>query len=386
MRTSTDRILTSHVGSLPRARDLADILIRIDKGEKDDTGEFERRIAAAVDHVLAKQAEIGIDIPSDGEQGKVGYATYMMDRLNGFGGDTQRKPAKDLAEYGELVKKMSAVIGKQEFRRASCIGPVSVKDWSPLQTDIAHLKDAMAKAGYQEAFMNSASPGLISAFQPNEYYPTHEEYIWALADVMREEYEQIHAAGLVVQLDCPDLAMAHHTGFQDLSEADFLARAELHVEAMNHALANVPADRCRFHVCWGNYEGPHDFDIEVKKIMSIILKAKPAAILFEAANARHEHEWRIWAEADIPEDKILVPGCIDTCTNLVEHPELVAERIERFAGIVGRERVIAATDCGFGTFAGYGRVDEAIAWKKLAALVEGAAIASERLWSSRKSA
>jgi len=381
VRISSERILTTHVGSLPRAGNLTDVLLRKDQGEADPSGEFERQIADAVRDVVRLQAETGIDVPSDGEQGKVGYATYMMDRLNGFGGDTPRKPARDLAEYPELVRKMAGIIGTQKFRRASCIGPVSVKDWTPLQRDIANLRNAMNDFGVDEAFMNSASPGLVSAFQPNEYYPTHEEYIWAIAEVMREEYEQIHAAGLVLQLDCPDLAMARHTGFQDLSEKDFLKRAELHVEAMNHALDQVPADRCRFHVCWGNYEGPHDFDIPVERIMQIILKAKPAAILFEAANARHEHEWCTWAQAGIPGDKILVPGTIDTCTNLVEHPELVAQRIERFASIVGRERVIAGTDCGFGTFAGYGRVDERIAYKKLASLVEGAAIASSRLWS-----
>lgn len=380
MRTSQDRILTTHVGSLPRADDLTDVLLRKDRGETDETGEFERRIAAAVTDVVKRQVDVGIDIPSDGEQGKVGYATYMMDRIDGFGGDTPRKPARDLADYPELVKKMSAVIGKQEFRRASCIGPISVRDWGPLRQDIARMKDAMQAAGVAEAFMNSASPGLVSAFQPNEYYGTHEEYISAIASVMREEYEQIHEAGLILQLDCPDLAMARHTGFQDLDERQFLDRAELHVEAMNDALRNIPADRIRFHLCWGNYEGPHDFDIDVGKIMPIILKAKPAAILFEAANARHEHEWRAWAEADIPGGKILIPGTIDTCTNLIEHPELVAQRIERFADIVGRERVIAGTDCGFGTFAGYGRVDERIAYRKLAALVEGARIASERLW------
>lgn len=384
MRTSSDRILTTHVGSLPRADRLTDVLLRKDKGETDESGEFDRLIAEAVHEVVRRQAAVGIDVPSDGEQGKVGYATYMMDRLHGFGGDTARKPAKDLADYPELTRKMAAVIGTQQFRRASCVGPITVKDWEPLQQDIANLKSAMQAAGIEEAFMNSASPGLVSAFQPNEYYASHEEYIGAIAAVMREEYEQIHDAGLLLQLDCPDLAMAHHTGFQDLSEAEFLERAALHVEAMNDALRNVPADRCRFHVCWGNYEGPHDHDIPVEKIMAIVLRARPAAVLFEAANARHEHEWKAWEAADIPDDKILIPGTIDTCTNLVEHPELVAQRIERFAAIVGRDRVMAGTDCGFGTFAGYGRVDERIAYKKLAALVEGAAIASERLWGRRR--
>ena len=378
MRTSRDRILTTHVGSLPRSMELADILLRKDKGEPDDNGEHARVIANAVSNVVQRQAAAGIDIPSDGEQSKVGYATYMMDRLNGFGGDVERKVALDLVDYPEFRESIARMVGTQQFRRASCIGEISVKDWTSLQMDIANLNSAMNAAGVDEAFMNSASPGLVTAFQPNQFYTSHEEYLWAVANVMREEYEQIVAAGLILQLDCPDLAMARHTGFQDLSEDEFLSRAETHVEAMNHALANVPADRCRFHVCWGNYEGPHDFDISVEKILPIILKAKPAGILFEAANARHAHEWQDWAKAQIPDDKVLIPGAIDTCSNIVEHPELVAQRIERFAAIVGRDRVIAGTDCGFGTFAGYGRIDEKIAYKKLQSLVQGAALASRR--------
>ena len=378
MRTSRDRILTTHVGSLPRSVELAEILLRKDKGEPDDSGDDSSLVADAVSSVVQQQADAGIDIPSDGEQSKVGYATYMMDRLHGFGGDVERQVALDLVDYPEFRKSIARMIGSQQFRRASCIGPVSVKDWAPLQEDIANLKDAMKAADIDEAFMNSASPGLVTAFQPNQYYDSHEQYLWAVANVMREEYEQIHASGLILQLDCPDLAMARHTGFQDLTESEFLERAELHVEAMNHALANVAADRCRFHVCWGNYEGPHDFDIPASKIMPIILNAKPAGILFEAANARHEHEWQVWADANIPDDKILIPGTIDTRSNIVEHPELVAQRIERYMAIVGHDRVIAGTDCGFGTFAGYGRIDEKIAYKKLQSLVQGAAITSHR--------
>jgi len=331
--------------------ELADILLRKDKGEPDESGEHARVIANAVSNVVQRQADAGIDIPSDGEQSKVGYATYMMDRLNGFGGDVERKVALDLVDYPEFRESIARMVGTQQFRRASCTGEISVKDWTSLQTDIANLKSAMNAAAVDEAFMNSASPGLVTAFQPNQFYTTHEEYLWAVAN---------------------------HTGFQDLSEDEFLSRAETHVEAMNHALANVPADRCRFHVCWGNYEGPHDFDIPVEKILPIILKAKPAGILFEAANARHEHEWQDWENAKIPDDKVLIPGTIDTCSNIVEHPELVAQRIERFAAIVGRDRVIAGTDCGFGTFAGYGRIDEKIAYKKLQSLVQGAALGSHR--------
>lgn len=376
MKTSGERILTTHVGSLPRSAALADVLLRKDKGENDDSSEFAKVVADAVTSVVKRQVDVGIDVPSDGEQSKVGYATYMMDRLNGFGGHVERRPALDFAGYPELHEAIGRMIGRQQFRRAACVDEITVKSWAPLQVDIENFQNAMHAAGVDEAFMNSASPGLVTAFQPNQYYASHEEYLWAIAKVMREEYEQIVTAGFVLQLDCPDLAMARHTGFQELSEKEFLQRAEMHVEAMNHALENIPADRCRFHVCWGNYEGPHDFDIEVKKILPIILKAKPQGILFEAANARHEHEWRDWADAKIPDDKVLIPGTIDTCTNLIEHPELVAQRIGRYVQIVGRERVIAGTDCGFGTFAGYGRVDERIAYRKLESLAEGAAIAS----------
>jgi 5-methyltetrahydropteroyltriglutamate--homocysteine methyltransferase len=383
MRLSVDRILTTHVGSLPRPQPLVDALLQKDRGEITDEAAFDAVIAKAVDEVVARQAEVGIDIPSDGEASKVSYSTYMMDRLNGFGGDNQRKIALDLQPYPEFRAKMGRMTGAQEFKRASCVGPISVKSWAPLHTDIANMKSAMARHGVQEGFMNSASPGLITAFQPNQHYRTHEDYVWALAEVMHEEYEAIVAAGLVVQLDCPDLAMAHHTGFQDLSEGEFVRRAEIHVEALNHALRNVPAEMARFHVCWGNYEGPHDHDIPVEKIMGVILKAKPAGILFEAANARHEHEWTVWQGARLPDDKVLIPGTLDSCSNYVEHPELVAQRIERYAGIVGKERVIAGTDCGFGTFAGYGKMDAEISYKKLRAMVEGAGIASRRLWGKK---
>jgi 5-methyltetrahydropteroyltriglutamate--homocysteine methyltransferase len=380
MRRSTDRILTTHVGSMPRPQSLVDVLLRKDHGEAYDPAEYERVIRDAVAAVVKRQVEAGVDVPSDGEASKVSYSTYMMDRLTGFGGDNKRKVALDLAPYPEFREKMSRMTGVQEFRRASCIGPVAVKDLQPLKADIGNMLAAMAAMGVQEGFMNSASPGLITAFQPNQYYKTHEDYVWALSDAMRQEYRLIVEAGLVLQLDCPDLAMARHTGFQDLTEAEFIKRAELHVEAMNAALEGIPAERVRFHVCWGNYEGPHDFDIDLIKILPVILKAKPQGILFEAANSRHAHEWKVWAEAKLPEDKVLIPGLIDSCSNYVEHPELVAQGVERFAAIVGRERVLAGTDCGFGTFAGYGKLDGEIAYKKLKALAEGAAIATRRLW------
>jgi len=383
MRQSTDRILTTHVGSLPRPQSLVDALLKKDHGEDFDRVEYDRVIAKAVDTVVARQVSTGIDIPSDGEASKVSYSTYMMDRLNGFGGDNERRMPMDMAPHPEFRAKITRMTGVQEFRRASCIGPISVKSWEPLKIDIANMTAAMKAHGVEQGFMNSASPGLITAFQPNQFYKTHEDYVWALAEVMHEEYEAILAAGLVVHLDCPDLAMARHIGFQDLTEAQFLKQSEVHVEAMNHALRNIPADMARMHICWGNYEGPHDHDIPVDKIMSIILKAKPSGILFEAANARHEHEWVNWRDAKLPQDKILIPGTLDSCSNYVEHPELVAQRIERYAEIVGKERVIAGTDCGFGTFAGYGKMDMEISYKKLRSLVEGAEIASKRLWARK---
>ena len=380
MRLSTERTLTTHVGSMPRPRRLVDALLKKDHGEDYDQADYDRVIQGAVAAVVQRQVEAGVDVPSDGEASKVSYSTYMMDRLTGFGGDNKRKVALDLAPYPEFREKMTRMTGVQEFRRASCIGPVRVKSLAPLKVDIDNMQAAMKASGVTEGFMNSASPGLITAFQPNQYYETHEEYVWALSNAMKQEYRMIVDAGLILQLDCPDLAMAHHTGFQDLSEAEFVARAELHVEAMNAALEGIPADKVRMHVCWGNYEGPHDHDIDLIKILHVILEAKPQAVLFEAANSRHQHEWAVWAEAKLPDDKVLIPGLIDSCSNYVEHPELVAQGVERFAAIVGRERVLAGTDCGFGTFAGFGKLDGEIAYKKLAALAEGAAIASKRLW------
>jgi 5-methyltetrahydropteroyltriglutamate--homocysteine methyltransferase len=381
MKLSTDRILTTHVGSLPRTAAVEDVLLRKERGEDYELAELWRTTHDAVAEVVGRQAAIGIDVVSDGETSKVAYSTYIQERLSGFGGNTERKPSLDLLDYPEFRQKMARMAGAQPFRRASCIGPIAVRDREPLRHDIANFRDALAGARVTEGFMNAASPGLVTAFQPNAFYPDHEAYVRAVADAMQEEYEAIVGAGFVLQLDCPDLAMARHTGFQDLSETEFLERAELHVDVLNHAVRNIPAESMRMHICWGNYEGPHDHDIALEKILAILLRAKPAAILFEAANPRHEHEWTVWRDAEIPAGKVLVPGLLDTSTNYVEHPELVAQRIERFAAIVGRERVIAGTDCGFGTFAGYGKMDPEISFKKLRALVEGAALASKRLWN-----
>ena len=371
---------TTHVGSLPRSNELAAMLIARDKGEPVDPAAFDALVQSEIEHAVAKQVESGVTIVSDGELGKVGYATYITERLTGFGGHVDRRPALDLADLPELRKKLAAIMGAQEFVRAACVGPVRLQNLEPAHEDIRRFVTALEKKGKGvRGFMNAASPGLVTAFQPNKYYPTHEAYVGDVAEAMRPEYEAIAEAGLFLQLDAPDLAMAHHTGYQDLSEQDFLRRAAANVEALNEATKNIPPERMRMHVCWGNYEGPHDHDIALEKIIDIVLSARPAQILFEAANPRHEHEWKVWRDAKIPEEKILVPGLIDSCSNYVEHPELVAQRIEVFAGIVGVDRVIAGTDCGFGTFAGYGKIDPAVTWKKLKALREGADIAAARL-------
>jgi 5-methyltetrahydropteroyltriglutamate--homocysteine methyltransferase len=382
MKLSTDRILTTHVGSLPRPRAVAELLVKKDQGQPYDHAELDRDVRQAVADIVARQVATGIDVVSDGETSKIGYATYIKDRLTGFGGEhAPPKAQRDLADYPEFRQRMIQFTGPQVFQRLCCTGDVTLRDHDAVKTDIANFKAAIAAAKPVDAFMPAASPGVVSAFQPNRHYPTHEAYIGAVADAMQEEYEAIANAGIIVQLDSPDLAMARHTGFQDLTEAEFLNQAERQIEALNHALANVPASSARLHLCWGNYEGPHHFDIPLQKILPIVLKGKPQAISFEAANPRHAHEWTVWRDTKLPDDKVLIPGVVDTCTNYVEHPELIAQRIGQFADIVGRERVLAGTDCGFATFVGHtGRVDPEIAFQKLASLVEGARLASARLW------
>jgi len=373
-------IKTSHVGSLPRGEQLVPLLLARDKGEPYDAEEFDRVVQEAVTEAVRQQVAAGVSVVSDGELGKVGYSTYIIERLSGFGGHTPRKPALDLAEVPELTKKLSHIMGAQEFTRASAIDKVELVNLQPLHDDIRRFRNALDAAGEgAEAFLNSASPGLITAFQPNQYYPTHEAYLADLATAMRPEYEAIVEAGFQLQLDCPDLAMSRHTGYQDMDEAQFLKTIRANVEALNEATANIAPEQMRMHVCWGNYEGPHTYDIPLETILDVVLSARPATILFEAANPRHEHEWAVWAKADLPSEKVLAPGLVDTCSNYVETGELIAQRIERFADIVGKDRVIASTDCGFGTFAGYGKIDPKVAWAKLRALREGADIADERL-------
>jgi 5-methyltetrahydropteroyltriglutamate--homocysteine methyltransferase len=380
MRLSTDRILTTHVGSLPRPQDVVDLLFAQDRGEACDETEFDRVMRRAVADALRRQSEAGLDIVSDGEMSKISYATYLRHRLTGFEGDSPRPTPQDLDDYPEYRDRLVKAGHSATYRRPVCKGPIQVKDLNPLRQDIARMKEAMLQANVMEGFMNSASPGTIAVFQPNEYYPSHETYLDALSNAMRDEYEMIANSGLLLQLDCPDLAMGRHTRFKNLSEEEFLRNAELQVEALNHAVSRIPADRIRMHICWGNYEGSHVHDIDCMKIFPIALKAKPMALLVEGANPRHEHEWEAWTRLKLPQDKVLIPGVIGANTNYVEHPEVVAQRLLRYANLLGRERVIAGSDCGFGTFAGFGAVYPAFCWMKMRSLTEGARLASKKLW------
>ena len=380
MKLSTERILTTHVGSLPRPQDVSDMLLAKENETLADQGAFDACMVSAVADVVRRQVDAGVDIVSDGEMSKSGYSTYVTERLHGFAGDSERKMPRDMEMFPAYVQRVAAMGEAPQVRRAPCVGEISIKDEEPLRKDLANMSAALDATGAVEGFMNAASPGVIAFFQPNQYYPSEDAYLDVLCEMMRPEYEAIHAAGLVIQLDCPDLAMTRHSIHKDKSDAEFVAVAERNIEVLNASLENVPAEAARLHLCWGNYEGPHVCDIALDAIYDTVMKAKPQAISFEAANPRHAHEWSVFQERGLPEDKVLIPGVIDSVSNFVEHPALVAERICRFADIVGRERVLAGGDCGFGTFAGFGRVDSEIVYAKLGALAEGAAIASDRLW------
>ena len=378
----TDRILTTHVGSLPRSAAVTDLVFATERGDPVDAAQFDAVIGAAVDDAVARQVAAGIDLVSDGEMSKISYATYIKDRITGFDGDSPRTPPADLEDFPSFLERQSKGGGTPTYRRPKCVGPVAPKTLAPLDDDLKHMAAALAKHAPVGGFMNAASPGVIALFQPNEHYPTQDAYLEALAEAMRPEYEAIVGAGLILQLDSPDLGLGRHMMYKDRSDADYLTLIGQHVAVLNHALRNVPADRVRMHVCWGNYEGPHTHDVEMGVILPTLMQAKPAGLLFETSNPRHQHDWNYFVEMldIIPDEKVLIPGVIDSTTNFVEHPRVVAERIERFAGIVGRERVIGGTDCGFSTFAGFGAVDPDIVYAKLGALAEGAALASRKLW------
>ena len=373
-------IHVTHVGSLPRTQKVVDFIFARERNEPYDEAAFDDAMAQAVSETVRKQVEAGVDIVSDGETSKISYATYVKDRYTGFSGDSPRYAPADLKLFPAHLKRLAESGGTPTFARPMCTGEVKSKGQGELEKDIANLKAAMAEHGVERGFMNAASPGVISLFLPNTHYSDREAYLAALSDVMRAEYETIIAAGLELQLDCPDLALSRHMLFTDFSDDEFLKIAETHVKALNQALANVPQDSVRVHICWGNYEGPHVCDIDMAKVLSTLLKVKARFLLFETANPRHAHEWIVFRDrrTEIPDDRILVPGVVDTTSNFVEHPELVAQRIERFVEIVGTERVIAGSDCGFGTFAGSGAVDPDIAYAKLQSIRAGADIAASR--------
>jgi 5-methyltetrahydropteroyltriglutamate--homocysteine methyltransferase len=372
------RIATTHVGSLPRSQPVADLLFAREKGTPVSNAEFDGLMAEATKVILANQKAAGVTIPSDGETSKISYATYIKDRLTGFDGDSPRRPPQDLDDFPGFKEKLAKAGGTPTYRRPKCVGPIKLKTLDPLHTDIAAMKAAMKTSGYKTGFMNAASPGVIALFQPSDYHKNLDDYLGDLSDAMRHEYEAIVAAGLILQIDAPDLGLGRHMMYRELDEKTFLKRARLHVDAINNALKNVPRDRVRLHICWGNYEGPHTRDIAMKKVLPVLLKLKPGGLLFEGANPRHQHEWTVWHETKVPDDLVLIPGCIDSTTNFVEHPELVAQRLGNYISAVGMDRVIAGTDCGFSTFAGYGVVDPGITWEKLRSLRAGADLAAKR--------
>ncbi|MCK0149118.1 cobalamin-independent methionine synthase II family protein [Marivita sp. S6314] len=375
------QIKTTHVGSLPRTQKVVDFIFARENKQAYDQAAFDAAMTEGASETVRRQVAAGITTVSDGETSKISYATYVKDRYTGFDGDSPRNAPADLKLYPSFLERLKDDGGTPTYARPMCVGEVKSKGQGELETDIANLKAAMAEHGAQEGFMNAASPGVISLFLQNDYYPTRDAYLAALADAMRDEYRTIVDSGLMLQLDCPDLALSRHMLFTDLTDAEFVKIADSHVEAMNHALDGIDPSRVRVHICWGNYEGPHVCDIDMDTVFPTLMKVGANQVLFETSNPRHAHEWTVFRDrqSEIPDDKVLVPGVIDSTTNFVEHPEVVAQRIERFASIVGADRVIAGSDCGFGTFAGFGAVDPEIAYAKLGALAEGAARASERL-------
>ena len=373
------KILTSHVGSLPRSQRVVDFIFARENETAYEKMDFDTTMSDAVQQTVKKQVQSGVDIVSDGETSKISYATYVKDRYHGFSGDSPRNAPADLKLFPGFLERLADDGGTPQYARPQCIGEVSSKGQDELQKDISNLQSAMKASGVARGFMNAASPGVISLFLQNAYYKNREAYLAALADTMRQEYETIVASGLDLQLDCPDLALSRHMLFNDLSDKEFVKVAASHVDALNHALENIPEEKVRIHICWGNYEGPHCCDIGMDKVFSTLMSAKAKYLLFETSNPRHAHEWTVFRDrkSEIPDNKILVPGVVDTTTNFIEHPELVAQRISRFVDIIGADRVIAGSDCGFGTFAGYGSVDPDIAYAKLKSLSEGAAIVSK---------
>lgn len=377
MQRSTERFLTTHTGSLPRPSDLVRMMYAKEEGVPVDPAALEARIRSAVAEVVQKQVDAGVDLVNDGEMSKPSYATYVKDRLHGFGGQSHPLSYRDLVDFPEMAARVFGDPGRSRRRTPACDAPISVRDPRAAPRDAENLR---ASVGTRPGFMSAASPGVISLFFRNDHYPSHEAYLFAIAEAMRHEYETIVAAGFVLQVDCPDLGMGRHIQFADLSLDGFRKMARLHVEALNHALARVPLDQARVHLCWGNYEGPHHYDVPLADIIDIVFAARPSGISFEASNPRHAHEWRVFERVKLPEGKVLIPGVLDSTTNFIEHPDLVAERIGRYARLVGRENVVAGTDCGFGTWVGQSAVVPDIVWAKLASMAEGTRRATAEFW------
>ena len=380
MKRSTERFLTTHTGSLPRPDDLIRMMFAREEGVPVDAAALGARVRAAVAEVVQHQVDCGVDVVNDGEMSKPSYATYMKDRLHRFGGASHPLVYQDLVEFPELARRVFGDPGRSRRRTPACTGPISVKDPRAAETDVELVKSALAGRGAAEGFLSAASPGVISLFFRNDHYPNQEAYLAAIAEAMRHEYETIARAGLVLQLDCPDLAMGRHIQYAKLGLAEFRKALGLHIEMLNHATRNIPPEQLRLHVCWGNYEGPHHYDVPLAEIIDVVFTARAVGISFEAANPRHGHEWALFERIKVPDDKVLIPGVIESKTNYIEHPELVAQRIERYARLVGRERVIAGTDCGFGTWVGQAAVDPGVVWAKLRSLADGARMASRAFW------
>ncbi len=380
MKRSTDRFLTTHTGSLPRPEDLIRMMYAKEEGVPVDAAALSQRVAAAVDEVVRKQAAAGVDVINDGEMSKPSYATYIKDRLSGFGGTGNTFVYQDLVDFPNLAKRVFGDPGRSRRKTPACNSAIGVRNPQAAQADVDHLKAAFATVEAQEAFMTAASPGVVSLFFRNEHYPTEEAYLFAIAEAMRQEYETIARAGIILQIDCPDLGMGRHIQHADLSLVEWRKKAQLHVEALDHAVANIPPEQLRMHLCWGNYEGPHHCDVPLADVIDVVFRARPSAIAIEAANPRHAHEWKLFETLKLPDGKLLIPGVIESKSNFIEHPELVAQRIGRYAKLVGRENVIAGSDCGFGTWVGQAAVDPDVVWAKMAAMAEGARIASREFW------
>ncbi|HEY7662087.1 MAG TPA: cobalamin-independent methionine synthase II family protein [Xanthobacteraceae bacterium] len=380
MIRSSERFLTTHTGSLPRPDDLIRMMYAKEEAVPVERAALDARVRNAVAEVVRRQAEAGVDIVNDGEMSKPSYATYVKDRLAGFGGSGNTFVYQDLADFPNLAKRVFGDPGRSRRKTPACNAPVAVRDADAAKADVDNLKSALAAVGGRAGFMSAASPGVVSLFFRNDYYPSHEAYLFAIADAMRNEYEAVAKAGIVLQIDCPDLAMGRHIQYAHLSLAEFRKRAGMHVEALNHALAAIAPEQLRMHLCWGNYEGPHHCDVPLADIIDIVFAARPSAISFEAANPRHAHEWTLFERVKLPAGKVLIPGVIESKSNFIEHPELIAQRIGRYARLVGRENVIAGSDCGYGTWVGQAAVDPDVVWAKFAALAEGARLASRQYW------